>query len=57
MSVLGPHAGFIVAAYAVAALILIGLVLWAVLDERRQKRLARELEARAPRLARRRGDA
>lgn len=42
---LGPHAGFIEAAYAVTALIIAALVLWVVLDRRRQQRLIADLEA------------
>ena len=41
---LGPHAGFIVAAYAVAALVT-ALVFWAVADDRAQRRLIADLEA------------
>ncbi|HEY1365421.1 MAG TPA: heme exporter protein CcmD [Xanthobacteraceae bacterium] len=38
---LGPHAGFIVSAYAVALGIVAGLILWIVLDRRH---LARALD-------------
>ncbi|HZT48464.1 MAG TPA: heme exporter protein CcmD [Hyphomicrobiaceae bacterium] len=46
---LGPHAAFIWAAYAAAALVLVGLSAWLVLDGRRQQRLVDELEARGVR--------
>ncbi len=50
---LGPHAFFILAAYAATAAILAGLVLRAALDHRAQVRALAELEARG---ARRRSD-
>ena len=43
---LGPHAVFIVGAYAVAAVIVFGLIAWIVVDNRRQKRILAELEER-----------
>ena len=43
---MGPHAAFIVAAYAATALILGGLILRAVLDHRAQTRALAELEGR-----------
>jgi len=43
---LGPHAGFIWAAYGVVAVVLAALVAWLVLDGRRQQQLIDELEAR-----------
>jgi heme exporter protein D len=43
---LGPHAGFIWAAYAVVGVVLAALVAWLVLDGRRQQHLVDELEAR-----------
>ena len=46
---LGPHAGFIVAAYAAAALIVGALVLWVVVDYRALERSIAELEARGAR--------
>jgi heme exporter protein D len=46
---LGPHAGLIIAAYVSGAVIIGGLALWAMLDERRQERLLIELEARGAR--------
>jgi heme exporter protein D len=41
---LGPHAGFIVAAYAVAVVIVVGLIAWIVLDHRAQTRILEDLE-------------
>ena len=41
---LGPHADFIVAAYAVAALVLLVMIGWVVLDHRAQKRQLAKLE-------------
>jgi heme exporter protein D len=42
---LGPHAAFIVAAYAVAALVVLALIAWVSADHRAQRRLLAELEA------------
>jgi heme exporter protein D len=42
---LGPHAAFIVAAYAVAVLVIGALVGWVVLDYRAQKRTLARLDA------------
>lgn len=41
---LGPHAGFIVAAYAVALAIVAGLIAWIVIDHRAQRRILEDLE-------------
>ena len=41
---LGPHADFIVAAYVVAALVLLAMIGWVVLDHRAQKRQLARLE-------------
>ncbi|MBV8755589.1 MAG: heme exporter protein CcmD [Hyphomicrobiales bacterium] len=41
---LGPHAGFIVAAYAIALAVVAGLVAWIVLDHRAQLRILADLE-------------
>lgn len=49
---LGPHAGFIIASYAAATLIIGALLAWLLLDGARQKKLVADLEARG---ARRRG--
>ena len=43
---LGPNAGFIVAAYAAAVIVIGGLSAWIVADYRRQLRQLAELEAR-----------
>ena len=42
---LGPHAAFIVAAYAAAVLVLGGLIVWVLLDYRTQRRKLADLEA------------
>jgi heme exporter protein D len=42
---LGPHADFIVAAYAVAAVVLILMIGWVVLDYRAQKQRLAALES------------
>ena len=41
---LGPHAGFIVAAYAIALAIVAGLIAWIVFDHRAQLRTLDDLE-------------
>lgn len=46
---LGPHAPFIIASYAIVAVVLIGLVAWLVVDGRRQQRILDDLEARGVR--------
>ncbi len=46
---LGPHAGFIWASYAAAAAVVAALIVWLVLDGRRQQRLVDDLEARGVR--------
>ncbi|HET9902602.1 MAG TPA: heme exporter protein CcmD [Xanthobacteraceae bacterium] len=46
---LGPHAGFILGAYAVAAAVILGLVVWVVADHRAQRRTLAELDARGVR--------
>jgi heme exporter protein D len=43
---LGPHADFIIGAYAVAALIVGALVAWVMIDRRQQARILSELEER-----------
>jgi heme exporter protein D len=43
---LGPHAAFIVSAYAIATLIVTGMIAWIMFDHRRQLRSLAELEAR-----------
>ena len=42
---LGQHADFIVAAYAIAAVVVAALIAWVVLDHRAQKRSLARLEA------------
>jgi heme exporter protein D len=44
--VLGPHAGFILAAYAVAILVVLVLIAWVVIDFRVQRRALAELHSR-----------
>jgi heme exporter protein D len=41
----GPHAAFVAAAYLAAAAIVIGLVLWILIDGRRLRRRIAALEA------------
>ena len=41
---LGPHAGFTVAAYAVAFAVVAGLIAWIVFDHRAQVRILADLE-------------
>ena len=43
---LGPYAGFIVAAYAVALTVVAALIVWVVADHRAQVRVLADLEAR-----------
>ena len=43
---LGPHAGFIVAAYAAAAVIVSALLAWVIADYRAQRRILARLEER-----------
>ena len=43
---LGPHADFIIAAYAMAVLVVLGLIAWVLLDYRAQRRNLDSLEAR-----------
>jgi len=43
---LGPHAAFIVTAYAAAVAVVAGLTLWVVLDRRHLARMLDEVEAR-----------
>jgi heme exporter protein D len=43
---LGPHAAFILAAYAAAIVIVATLILWILLDRRRVERVLAELEAK-----------
>ena len=43
---LGPHADFIVAAYAVTAFVVAGLAAWVALDYSAQRRILGDLEER-----------
>ena len=43
---LGPHAAFIVAAYAAALAVIISLIAWVLADHAAQRRLLADLEAR-----------
>ena len=43
---LGPHAAFIVIAYAAAALVVAVLIAWVLLDLRAQRRILNDLEKR-----------
>jgi len=43
---LGPHAAFIIAAYVMAALIVLGLIAWVLADHEAQRRLLADLDAR-----------
>ncbi|MGA7252001.1 MAG: heme exporter protein CcmD [Pseudolabrys sp.] len=43
---LGPHADFIIAAYAVTIFIVVALVSWVVLDYSAQRRVLDDLEER-----------
>ena len=45
----GAHIGFIVASYAAAAVVLVALFAWIVLDGRAQRRQIAELDARGVR--------
>ena len=49
MMALGPHAAFILAAYVVTALVVIGLIAWVVLDHRAQARALADLDVRGVR--------
>ena len=40
------HAGFIIAAYLVTTVVVVGMIVWIVLDGRLQRRRLAELEAR-----------
>jgi len=55
---LGPHADFIVAAYAVTAFVIAILIAWVVLDYSAQRRTLGDLEERGvTRRSQRKGDA
>ena len=42
---LGPHAAFVISAYAIAAIVVVALIAWVLVDHRAQRRLLAELEA------------
>ncbi len=46
---LGPHAAFIIASYAVVAVVMLGLIAWLLADGRRHQRALAALEARGVR--------
>ena len=43
---LGPHAAFIVAAYAVSVAVVAALIVWIIADHHAQMRILADLEAR-----------
>ena len=43
---LGPNAAFIIGAYSAALLIVAALIAWVIVDNRRQRALLADLEAR-----------
>lgn len=43
---LGPYASFIVTSYLLVTLVVIALIVWIVLDYRRQQETLRQLEAK-----------
>jgi heme exporter protein D len=43
---LGPHAVFIITAYLMAAIVVLGLIAWVIADHDAQRRLLADLEAR-----------
>jgi heme exporter protein D len=43
---LGPHAAFIIGAYAAALAVVLGLIGWVIADHAAQRRLLSDLEAR-----------
>ncbi len=45
---LGPHASFIIVAYAASVIVVIALVIWVAADYRAQRRALAALEASAP---------
>ena len=49
MVTLGPHAAFIIAAYLVTAVVVIGLIVWVIADRRAQARALADLDARGVR--------
>jgi heme exporter protein D len=49
MMALGPHAAFIVAAYAITLVVVVVLIAWVMLDHRAQARALADLDARGVR--------
>jgi heme exporter protein D len=43
---LGPHAAFIIAAYVMAAIVVLGLIAWVMADYDAQRRVLTDLEHR-----------
>lgn len=43
---LGQHASFIITAYAIAAVVIVGLIGWVLADYRRQMATLRDLESK-----------
>ena len=43
---LGPHAGFIIAAYFAAAGVVLSLIVWVILDYAMQRHMLADLESR-----------
>jgi heme exporter protein D len=46
---LGPHASFIIAAYAVTAVVVVALIAWIIADYTAQRRILDELDTRGVR--------
>ena len=46
MSALGPHASFIVLAYAAAIVVIAALLVWVIADYRAQRRILADLDQR-----------
>ncbi|MPZ55851.1 MAG: heme exporter protein CcmD [Rhizobiales bacterium] len=46
---LGSHAAFIVAAYLITAIVVLGLTVWVIVDRRAQARALADLDARGVR--------
>lgn len=46
---LGPHAAFIVAAYLITAIVVLGLIAWVIADRRAQARALADLDLRGVR--------
>jgi heme exporter protein D len=43
---LGPHAGFIIAAYFAAAGVVLGLIVWVIVDYAMQRHMLADLDSR-----------